>query len=130
MQVLGVCVSMDPRLLLIHCMRAVYRVQGLEEWTTADVLGCEPGVTAHLQSIPAAGGQGIMPSYINNKPPTQPPRQRTASPASQVYQERSFQAGRHKRAWNPGAHICRWDPSNGPVGHQSVSGHEVGGAQS
>ena len=50
---------MDLRLLLIHCMRAVYRAQGLEEWTTADVIGCErlpqwPGVTAHLRHMPAA----------------------------------------------------------------------------
>ena len=52
---------MDPRLLLIHYMRAVYRVQGLEEWTTADVIGCErlpqwPGVAAHLGHMTAARG--------------------------------------------------------------------------
>ena len=40
-QALQRCIRTDASLLLVHCMRAVYRVQGMEEWTAKDVLAVQ-----------------------------------------------------------------------------------------
>ena len=55
------CVHTDARLLLVHGMHAVYRVQVMEEWTAEDVLGVErlqpwAGVTSQLQTARVARG--------------------------------------------------------------------------
>ena len=62
-QALQRCVRTDARLLLVHCMRAVYRVLGMEEWTAEDVLGAKrlqpwAGVTSQLQTARVARGPG------------------------------------------------------------------------